>query len=80
MTDATRLTCEPSPDGHCSICGDAAVLARVVAIDGATATAELRDGTPTTVAIDLVENVAIGETLVVHLGFAIGRLSEDGRG
>ena len=41
-----------------------------------SATAEVRtpSGT-TTVAIDLLEEVSIGDTVMVHLGFAIGHLA-----
>ena len=58
----------------CAVCGDVAVPGRVVAVDAdaRTATVELECRTET-VAIDLVD-ANVGDTLLVHLGFAIARL------
>lgn len=64
-------------DDACHLCGDVAVPGRVVAIsaDTRTATVALDCGTESTVnvALDLVE-AELGDTLLVHLGFAIARL------
>lgn len=72
---ADRPTCTPTGDGHCSICGDEATLARVVGIDHASGTAQVtHDGLTSTVAIDLVDAIALGDAVLVHMGFAIGRV------
>ena len=58
----------------CQLCGDVAVVGRVIAIDAdaRTAVVALECGTAT-VALDLVD-ADVGDTLLVHLGFAITRL------
>ena len=75
-------SCTPNPDGTCAICGDEACPGIVESLDNASKTAEvalqLRGGTQvTTVAVDLLDEVSIGDTVMVHLGFAIARV--DGR-
>lgn len=57
----------------CITCGDVAVAARVVAIAEQTATIEL-DGAREQVAIDLVEGVAVGDTVLCHAGVALERV------
>ena len=61
-------------DDTCHLCGDVAVAGPVVALDAdaRTATVALNCGT-VTVALDLVE-AELGDTVLVHLGFAITRL------
>ena len=58
----------------CQLCGDVAVAGRVIAIDvdARTAVVALECGN-TMVALDLVD-AGVGDTLLVHLGFAITRL------
>ena len=70
--DATR--CD-GPPGECRLCGDEAVVGRVLAIDARarTATVEL-SGHMATVALDLVD-ATVGDDVLVHLGFAIERVS-----
>lgn len=69
--------CEVSPEGHCAVCGDEALLGRVVAVDVDAQTAEVKVGkVVTTVALDLVDDVAVGDAVMVHQGFAIGRLEQ----
>ena len=60
--------------GECHLCGDEAVVGRVVDVDSrdCTATVEFPDG-PATVALDLVD-AAVGDDVLVHLGFAIERV------
>lgn len=88
MSDPTRLrdgasdptVCVPDADGSCSICGDEGLVGRVVSVGPRrTATVRLatRPGPPVEVATDLVEEVRSGDRLVVHLGFAIGRVREE---
>jgi len=63
-----------SCDGdRCITCGDVAVAATVVAVDGATATVEV-DGGREHVGIDVVGPVAVGEVLLCHAGIAIDKL------
>ena len=61
-------------DDACHLCGDVASAGRVVEVDVAARTAlvALQCGI-VTVALDLVE-ADVGDTLLVHLGFAISRL------
>jgi hydrogenase maturation factor len=58
----------------CELCGDVATAGTVLSIDAErrTAVVALECGTAT-VAVDLVE-ARVGDTLLVHLGFAITRL------
>ena len=60
----------------CHLCGDVAVEGRVVELDAhaRTATVALACGIAT-VALDLVD-ARVGDTLLVHLGFAITRLDD----
>jgi hydrogenase maturation factor len=55
---------------HCVTCSDAAVLATVVAIDGATALVE-HDGRREAIAIDLVPAAGVGDVLLCHAGVAL---------
>ncbi len=57
----------------CITCGDVAVEARVVAISNGTAVIE-RDGAHEQVAVDLVEGVAVGDTILCHAGVALERI------
>lgn len=68
--------CVPAADGSCSICGDEAAPAVIESIDATTGTAEVRDsfGMRSTVALDLLDSTAVGDTVMVHLGFAIERV------
>lgn len=61
-------------NGECHLCGDEAIVGRVIDIDARdrTATVHLPDG-PATVALDLVD-AAVGDDVLVHLGFAIERV------
>ena len=77
MSHATGPTCIPSADGHCSICSDDATIARVIAIDRIAGTADVTsDGCTTTVGIDLLDGVALGALVLVHMGFAISFVSD----
>lgn len=60
--------------GQCHLCGDTAVTGRVVDIDARSRTAIVAfpEGTAT-VALDFVE-AAVGDDVLVHLGFAIERV------
>ncbi|MDQ6830678.1 MAG: HypC/HybG/HupF family hydrogenase formation chaperone [Gemmatimonadota bacterium] len=67
--------CTPDASGHCTLCGDDAVEAMVIAVDSAARLATARvGGAIAIVALDLVDGVAEGDVVLVHQGFAIGRL------
>jgi D-sedoheptulose 7-phosphate isomerase len=60
----------------CITCGDVAVHARVTEIRGATALVE-SDGAFEEVAIDLLEAVEVGDTLLCHAGAALETVETD---
>jgi len=64
--------CTLADDG-CSTCGDVAVPAKVIEIDGREAVVEDRLGNRAIVAIDFVPGIKEGEVLLVHMGVALGR-------
>lgn len=62
---------------RCSLCGDVAEPFTVRAIDAVTGMATAAGGEcEVAVALDLVEDVAVGDTVLVHQGFAIARLDD----
>ena len=63
-------SCTLDQDG-CVTCGDVAVPARVLAVDGAAAQVEDRVGNRASVAIDFVPQARPGDVLLVHAGVAI---------
>ncbi|HVT40969.1 MAG TPA: HypC/HybG/HupF family hydrogenase formation chaperone [Gemmatimonadaceae bacterium] len=73
MTIPADLRCD-ARTGRCHVCGDEAVIGRVVNVDART-----RMGTVAfperseTVALDLVD-ARVGDEVLVHLGFAIERM------
>jgi hydrogenase maturation factor len=86
---AERPGCDPAAPGGCAICGDEALPARVVSIDalarsasvrlleGGSGGAVVRDTTGGAVlaaALDLVDGVGVGDVVLVHQGFVIGRV------
>jgi hydrogenase maturation factor len=60
------------PD-RCITCGDVAVAAKVVAVDGATAVVDA-EGRSEQVGIELVAPVQPGDVLLCHAGIALERL------
>ena len=60
-------------DDACITCGDVAVAARVLALRNGTAVIE-KDGLREEVAVDLLEEVAVGDTLLCHAGVALEKL------
>jgi hydrogenase maturation factor len=70
------MTAPHCSDGHCVTCADEGVPMRVVACrpDG-LAECEDADGRRTDVMTALVEPVAAGDTLLVHAGTALLRLT-----
>ena len=58
----------------CVTCGDGAVPARVLAVDGTAARVEDRLGNRAEVALDFVPDTRPGDLLLVHSGVAIARI------
>ena len=65
-------------DDACITCGDVAVEATVVSVEGSTAVIE-KDGARERVAVELVDAVATGDRLLCHAGVALEKL-EPGEG
>jgi hydrogenase expression/formation protein HypC len=70
VTDLERAACRA--DDHCITCADEAIPMRVAELRDGTAVCTDVDGTAHSVAVDLVADVAVGETVLVHAGVAIG--------
>ncbi len=62
----------PTPE-RCVTCSDAAVAARVTAVEGDEALI-VADGVAGRVALDLVPDAAPGDILLCHAGIALERL------
>jgi D-sedoheptulose 7-phosphate isomerase len=60
-------------DDACITCGDVAVEAQVVAVDNGTAVIE-KDGLREEVAVELVDEVGVGDVLLCHAGVALEKL------
>ena len=75
MTAPFGPTACDARDSECRLCRDEAEVGRVLNVDahGRTATVLLHGG-PATVALDLVD-AAVGDDVLVHLGFAIDRVA-----
>src|SRR5919202_3777470 len=58
----------------CITCGDVAVGARVLSVRNGTAVIE-KDGLREEIAVDLLEGVEVGDTLLCHAGVALEKLS-----
>ena len=71
--------CTPGPDGSCSLCADEAASGRVLSVDAEVGTAAVAlAGVVAMVALDLVDGVRPGDTVLVHQGFAIARIGAPG--
>ncbi|QIN83388.1 hydrogenase maturation protein [Rubrobacter tropicus] len=68
-------SCTTTHEG-CIVCSDAGIPLRVVSIAGDDATCEDASGNRTTVAIELVSPVSVGETLLTHGGAAIAKVGQ----
>lgn len=71
--------CTPEPTGGCSICGDEGREAEVLEApaDGRPGRVRMTDtGETARVALDLVAGVEAGDRVVVHMGFAIGKVRD----
>jgi len=75
-TPVKHAHCIPAADGSCSICSDEAIVGLVGHVNYATQTAEVYfEKGSEIVALDLVQDVAKGDTVLVHMGFAISRMT-----
>lgn len=59
----------------CVVCSDAGIPLRVVALAGDDALCEDAAGQQTSIAVELVAPVRVGEVLLTHGGVAIGRVT-----
>ena len=76
MPPDKHANCLPAADGSCSICSDEAIVGLVGRVNYATQTAEVYfEKGSEIVALDLVQDVAKGDTVLVHMGFAISRMT-----
>jgi hydrogenase expression/formation protein HypC len=64
--------CTLDHDG-CVVCSDAGIPVRVVEVKDDDALCEDAAGNRTTIAVELVQPVRVGEILLIHGGVAIGR-------
>ncbi len=60
-----------SDEHSCATCSDRADAVRIVALDGADASVEFEDGSRSTVAVDLIPGIRVGDRVLVHQGVAI---------
>lgn len=68
--------CVPDDRGHCSICADEGLVARVLSIEAGATARVLIGGEAQVVALDLIDGVRPGDAILVHLGFAIAALEQ----
>ena len=66
------MTCDPH--SACITCGDVGIEMRVVRIEDGLADCEGADGDARTVEIALLDDVAAGDTVLVHADVALVRL------
>ena len=66
--------CIPGPDGRCALCADEGLPGQVLELRPDNLALVQLEAGPQEVAVDLVEDVQVGQWLLVHLGFAIARL------
>jgi hydrogenase maturation factor len=71
MTPASRAGCE-APSDHCITCSDEGIPMRVVELGAEAAVCTDPAGARHEVAVDLLDGVTPGTTVLVHAGVAIG--------
>jgi hydrogenase expression/formation protein HypC len=71
MTAVSGVGCDAA-SGHCITCGDEGIPMRVVEIGRQAAVCADDSGATHHVAVDLVDGVTPGATVIVHAGVAIG--------
>ena len=76
MNSRAQAPCDAA-EGHCHLCGDEALVARIVSIAVESRSAVVyMEGAATTIALDLVD-ASVGDDVLVHAGFAIGRVGSE---
>lgn len=75
ITEANMPTC--SPDSYCAICADEGLPGQVLEILPDDMVLLAMENGEQEVAIELIDNVKIGDILLVHLGFAIARIEDE---
>ena len=65
---------DPALGDSCVTCGDVAVVATVVSVEGHSAMVEVRGGPREEVAVDLVEDVRAGDRVLCHAGVVLEKL------
>lgn len=69
---------DPGPGdtgGECTVCGDVGVPGTVLALDPGTGTATLQiGGEIRAVAVDLLDDLKVGDLILIHAGVAIARV------
>ena len=76
MNPGAQLSCDAAA-GHCRVCGDEALVVRVVSVaPGGRSAIVSRGGATTTIALDLVD-ASVGDDVLVHAGFAISRVGAE---
>ncbi|HWD74700.1 MAG TPA: HypC/HybG/HupF family hydrogenase formation chaperone [Solirubrobacteraceae bacterium] len=71
MSDPAGGSCAAGT-GHCITCGDEGIAMRLVELRSAAALCVDEEGEVHSVAIDLLDDVSPGTTVLVHAGVAIG--------
>lgn len=75
MSDRSVFGACEAMSGECHVCGDVAEVGRVLDINATDRTGTIAfSSARATVALDLVD-VRVGDDVLVHLGFAIERVS-----
>lgn len=65
--------------GHCSVCADEAIEARILSISADRLARAEVGGAVREIALDLLDGVAVGDRVLVHAGVAISHLETDRR-
>ena len=66
--------CTPGPDGRCALCADEGLPGQVLALRPDNLGWVQLPAGPQEVALDLLDQVQVGDWVLVHLGVAIARL------
>ena len=72
-----KTTCELNTEGHCITCSDEALPVKIVSINQTTGLALVEvQNVIEEIDITLIDDVAVGDTVLVHGGVAIGHPDE----
>ena len=66
--------CIPGPDGRCALCADEGLPGQVLELHPGLMGWVALEGARQEVALDLLDEVRVGDWVLVHLGVAIARL------